>query len=178
MGTTILLIPLSRNLREAIKNNMAQEYIITSFKPSDFKDNYGNSWCEVAFEGMSEPARWVVKDPSRIKVGDVVYGHIEDATSRAGKPYNRFKIDQREDNQSSPQKASTGYSESPEKQDSIYRSVALNNAAVVYGGVSKLLIGEILQTADKFYLWLKNESEDPVITEVPDEPINLDDIPF
>lgn len=56
-----------------------------------FVDQHGNTWLTVAFEGQSEPVRWVVKDPSKVTEGMSVEGDIEDATSKAGKPYLRFK---------------------------------------------------------------------------------------
>ena len=67
-----------------------QDYKLTSFKEGDYKDNYGNAWCDATFEGISEPCKWVVKDPSRITVGATYYGIIADKTSKSGKTYRRF----------------------------------------------------------------------------------------
>ena len=80
-----------------------QEYTVRAFKAGDFKDNFGNSWCEAVFEEYGEPVRWVVKDPATINVGKKVYGHISEETSKAGKPYQRFRTDKREEGTSSPQ---------------------------------------------------------------------------
>lgn len=76
---------------------MAQEYELISFEKGDFQDNFGNTWCNAAFKGVSEPVRWVVKDPMSVNLGDVVYGEIKDMTSKAGKPYLRFYKEQREE---------------------------------------------------------------------------------
>jgi len=63
---------------------MAQEYEVTWFQPTDFADNHNNYWCNVAFQGVSEPLKWVVKDPTKVKVGDKVFGEIKEQTSKAG----------------------------------------------------------------------------------------------
>ncbi len=78
---------------------MAQEYTVTQFKIGDFQDNYGNTWCDMAIQGFGEPVRIVVKDPLSVKEGDTLYGEIKEMTSKAGKPYNRFYREQREDAQ-------------------------------------------------------------------------------
>ena len=76
---------------------MAQEYEVTWFQPTDFADNHNNYWCNVAFQGVSEPLKWVVKDPTKVKVGDKVFGEIKEQTSKAGKPYQRFYRAERPD---------------------------------------------------------------------------------
>lgn len=139
---------------------MAQDYTISIFKVGDYKDNYGNVWCEVAFEGVSEPARWSMKPESTEKysVGTKVYGHIEDATSQAGKPYNRFKTDQRPDDSEGSKtdfKPAVNSWNDPKKEDAIARAVALRHAAVMYQGVGTEDASQIvLRIADKFYDWL------------------------
>jgi formylmethanofuran dehydrogenase subunit A len=74
---------------------MAQDYTLTYFRVSDFKDNNGNTWCDAAFDGISEPVKWVVKDPTTVVKGQQYYGQIVEAISKAGKPYLRFKREQR-----------------------------------------------------------------------------------
>jgi hypothetical protein len=76
---------------------MAKDYRISYFKDSDFKDMNGNTWCDVAFEGVSEPAKIVVKDPSRFSVGMEVYGELKEATTKNGKPYQRFYREKKEE---------------------------------------------------------------------------------
>ena len=151
---------------------MSSDYTISVFKPTDYKDTYGNYWCEVAFEGESEPARWSMKPESveKYKPGVSVYGHIEEATSKAGKPYNRFKTDQRPEGTQAPQSGSkpqTSSWDNPERQDAISRSVALNNTATIYQGVGdKANVVEMLALADQFYAWLTKTSIDEDIANV------------
>jgi len=51
-------------------------------------------------------------------VGTEVYGHIEDATSKAGKPYNRFKTDKREDYNQAPAAPQTSASHATQQAKS------------------------------------------------------------
>lgn len=68
-----------------------QEFEVMGLERSDFHDDFGNEWTNVAFVGhSSEPIKWVLKEPSKVKVGDKVYGEIVTKTSKAGKPYLRF----------------------------------------------------------------------------------------
>lgn len=81
---------------------MLKEYEVTSFddggdKP--FQDDFGNFWCTAAFLGITEPVRWVLKEPSTVKVGDKVIGEISTQKSRAGKEYLRFKKASKEDSE-------------------------------------------------------------------------------
>ena len=68
-----------------------REYELTAFDKGDFQDPNGNFWCSGALKGVSEPVKFVVKDPTKFNVGDMLYGEIIEATSKAGKPYKRFK---------------------------------------------------------------------------------------
>lgn len=72
-----------------------QDYELTWFTAGDFQDPHGNTWCNAAFVGVSEPVRWVVKDPTAKHVGDKYYGKITQETSKAGKPYLRFRQEQK-----------------------------------------------------------------------------------
>lgn len=76
-----------------------QEYELTQFKSSDFKDQNGNIWCDAVFLGIGEPVKWVVKDPSKVVVGQKYYGKITDETSKANKPYQRFRREKRPEEQ-------------------------------------------------------------------------------
>ncbi len=84
---------------------MAQDYVLKDFKISDYKDNNGNTWCTAVFDGEGEPVKWVVKDPTGLREGRFYYGHIEDKTSQAGKPYRRFYRDKRPDASSGASKS-------------------------------------------------------------------------
>lgn len=84
-----------------------QEYEVTSFQYQDkngesFKDDNGNTWCTAAFLGVTEPVRWVVKDPTKVTVGDKVFGRITDENSKAGKPYLRFRRETKPEQTYSP----------------------------------------------------------------------------
>ncbi len=72
---------------------MAKEYELTAFDVGrePYVDPHGNTWCTAVFLGEGEPVKWVVKDPTAIKVGQKYYGSIVEQTSKAGKPYLRFK---------------------------------------------------------------------------------------
>lgn len=74
---------------------MAQEYTVTQFQPSDFRDDHGNTWCDMVLQGIGEPVKIVVKDPNSITTGAVLYGTVKEMTSKAGKQYNRFYREQR-----------------------------------------------------------------------------------
>jgi hypothetical protein len=76
---------------------MNQDYEILQFKPSDFQDQNGNYWCDMALKGVSEPVKIVVKDPTQFKDGQSLYGHITDETSKAGKAYRRFRREKKAD---------------------------------------------------------------------------------
>lgn len=78
---------------------MAQEYEVTQFKKGDFQDPHGNYWCDMALKGVGEPVRIVVKDPTQFHDGMSIYGNITDETSKAGKPYQRFRREQRPDDE-------------------------------------------------------------------------------
>lgn len=69
-----------------------QEYELIAIQHSDdpFTDPHGNTWLTVAFKGISEPVRWVVKDPSKLEVGKTYQGEIKEQMSKNNKPYQRF----------------------------------------------------------------------------------------
>lgn len=136
------------------EKRMSQDYKISAYKPSDFQDNFGNWWVEVAFEGVSEPARWAMKDPMKYKVGDTVYGHMVDATSRAGKPYSKFVRDQKEEYTPTQ---SSGSNSGQSTDESIARAVALKAAVELTASDARLMKDKatVLEIADRFLEWLK-----------------------
>jgi hypothetical protein len=74
---------------------MAKEYTVRSFKKGDYKDNFGNTWCDMVLEeNPSEPVRIVVKDPDNYKDGMKLYGEVKLAKTQAGKAYYRFYKEQ------------------------------------------------------------------------------------
>lgn len=76
---------------------MNKDYKVNQFKPSDFRDQNGNYWCDMALAGVGEPVKIVVKDPTKFHDGMDLYGKIEEKTSKAGKPYLRFFREQKQD---------------------------------------------------------------------------------
>lgn len=76
---------------------MAETYKIKDLKVSDFQDPNGNTAVNMALEGVGEPVTIFVKDPTKMHEGDELYGNIVEKTSRAGKPYQRFYKEQKED---------------------------------------------------------------------------------
>lgn len=112
-------------------------------------DQYG-IYYSVRFDGDAETYLWQAKTaPEESKA---YYGHIEE--SKSGKSL-RFKKDKAPEG---PGPSNNSWQESPQKQDSINRAVALNNA-VVRAGQDGGIAGEIdvLGIADIYYQWLSGE---------------------
>lgn len=69
----------------------AKDYTIREFKAGTFQDQNGNLWCDMVLEeNPSEPVRIVVKDPTKFSNGMKIYGKIKAMTSQQGKQYYRF----------------------------------------------------------------------------------------
>jgi hypothetical protein len=165
-----------------------REYKLIQFKPSDFKDQHGNTWCDVAFEGVSEPVKWVVKDPSKAEVGKSYYGEIEQKTSKAGKPYQRFYSKTKPEQDSKDEywedknkniKAQWAIGQAVKAteikadQDGYERDVE-NLAHTFFSMVDRIAHKDIPQEMDDK---IGNPVQDHA-NEYNDEPINLDEIPF
>lgn len=124
-------------------------------------DQNGNQWVNVLFEGFqNEPIKWVVKDLSQYQVGQTIYGHIEQKTSQAGKPYNRFYRDQKPDyGQATQAGAVAGSKYQPRDdntQESIARSVALKAAVDFTPTAGMNDLQDVLKVANTFLAWLQN----------------------
>jgi len=160
---------------------MARDYEVLDFKKGTFKDDYGNWYCNMALKGVGEPVTIAVKDPTQFETGMTLYGTIETKTSRAGKEYLKFKREQKEESVGTQGVAQKGswQPESPERQDSINRSVAINNAAVVFQGTG-VEAERVIAYADSFYTWLTAARATTAVDETftGTEPVNLDDIPY
>lgn len=133
---------------------MAQEYKLLQLKTSDFQDQHGNTWATAAFEGVSEPVRWVVKDPSTIKENETYYGDIKQQESKSGRPYLRFYRAKKEDR--------------PAKRDdsAIQAQWAINQSReyIQFQLGDRATLTEILDTAKLFYQMIdhvKGSSEAP-----------------
>ena len=135
------------------------QFINDKNSPQDLA-KYGKTY-SVVFEGDAETYLWTTKTPPEI--GKKYWGHLQETSGRMW----RFKTDKQEDGVSSHTVASNAPAglyngqESNERQESIYRSVALNNAATVFQGtgVEKETVTEY---ADYFDEWLKNSGEQTV----------------
>lgn len=168
---------------------MTEEYTIRAFKATDFKDQNGNTWCSVTFEGVSEPIKWVVKDPTTVNVGDKVYGKITDETSKAGNPYRRFRREKRpEQPENAPQGQSDEYWQ--QRNHEIRAQWAIGQAVNLYKDkvdTTDSSFGEIIETGAKlFYAMVDRvaagEPEEETVSEEDikkvDEETFLNDIPF
>lgn len=129
-------------------------------------DQYG-IYYSVKFEGDAETYLWQTKTPP--VEGEKYYGHIEE--SKSGKSL-RFKKDKVEEVK--PQQ--TGSTQSTD--ESIARAVALKAAVELFAD-TKDSVNDVLETANTFLGWLKNETIDldKSIAEVADEDFDPNEIP-
>lgn len=186
---------------------MAQDYKVLQFKKGDFQDDHGNYWCDMALEGVGEPVRIVVKDPTQFHSDMTLYGTIEDKVSRAGKDYLKFKREKREEQtefhdraggQKAPQTQDDGYWD--DKNAQIRAQWAIGQAVNFTGPENSMQ--DIENAAKTFFAMVDRvkgsnglkaegvkvtpiESQDDLtkrpldnVLDVTDAPINLDDIPF
>lgn len=119
---------------------MAQDYKIIHYeaKPDAYVDSNGNTWVNVLFEGAAnEPIRWAVKDVNAYSVGQSVYGHIEEKTSQANKPYLRFYRDQRDNRQTAMtgnmQSTAQSAGQAPDDRQDIIRAEFAIKTAIALG---------------------------------------------
>lgn len=90
-------------------------FTIKDFKVSDFKDTFGNTAVNVAFEEFGEPVTWFVKDPSKVSSGMKLEGEVKPTKAQtSGKEYNRFYRDKPQDQQG-------GYSQGTQQRGSTKR---------------------------------------------------------
>lgn len=132
---------------------MSQDYKVLELKIGNFQDNYGNTWCDMVLEGVGEPVRIVLKDPTTVKAGDTLYGHIEQAISKANKAYNRFKKDQLPENAPDPQTPVTTHSAPAVDWDAKDRAIRAQfaiKAAIAYG-TPETPLADIEASAKAFY---------------------------
>ena len=132
---------------------MSQDYKISGIvKPGfqEWSNEYGSfRTYSVQVEGNGEPISINRKaDSPAPVVGDEIYGDLTD--SKYGQ---KFKSVKKPFIPGASPKAGNGW-ESPERQDSINRAVALNNSVNLYAG-TKTLPETVLLTADTFLEWLK-----------------------
>lgn len=116
---------------------MAQEYKLTSFDPGKdpFMDQNGNTWCTATFEGHGEPVKWVVKDLSKITVGDNYYGEMKEVESKAGKMYWRFYRQSRPDAAPGQQSFSSKKEWQPRDDSAIKAQFSIKAAVQAVGNI-------------------------------------------
>lgn len=109
----------------------AKEYEVTDIKISDFRDSYNNTWCDMVLMGFGEPVKIVLKDPSTVKIGDKLYGTVNETKSKAGKTYYKFKKEQRPDYEQRQEKSDEYWAE---KDASIRAQFAIKGAIELVNG--------------------------------------------
>jgi hypothetical protein len=141
--------------------------VLGSLPPKEWESKYGTMVTyKVKFEGSDDIVDVNRKQTSPApKVGEVLTGAIE--STDFGK---KFKAAPKQFG------GKLGYQKSPEERDGIFRCNALNNAVMAAPTVlPKANADAVLDLADKFYSWLRNEKPvtkemvDEVFNEVPDE---------
>lgn len=135
------------------------EYKIIDVKRgSEWSNSFGTFQSyTLVLEGYGEPVGLNKKVPvsQEPQVGDILFGNVELKRNKAGNEYASFKAEKRPEGQIV---LPNSWSESPDKQDSIHRSVALNDAALIFQGTGEPS-DVVLELADAFYTWLKKEEK-------------------
>ena len=121
----------------------------------------------VESNGLNEVGQIGVKDMNspKIQVGATLHYTTEERTGPTGKKTTNFKL-QNPNPFNGPSSAPSGAAnsnsnyrkESPEVQNSISKSVALNNAVLFCKEQKGSKPGDVLDTAEIFLAWLKGES--------------------
>jgi len=136
--------------------------------------------------GLNEVGQIGVKDMNspKIAVGATLHYTVEERTGPTGKKSTNFKLQNPMPyaNSSTPRGAvnsAPNYrKESPDVQNSISKSVALNNAVLFCKDVKGSKPGDVLDTAEIFLAWLKGEAVEAVeIKAVTNESAD-DEMPF
>jgi hypothetical protein len=186
---------------------MPQVYEVVAFKKGDFQDQNGNYWCDMALKGISEPVRIVVKDPTQFHDGMELYGHITDETSKAGKPYRRFRRDKQPDFHETAGGAPKKSEWIPRDDSAIKAQFAIKAAVAAYAmptladtlkdpAALDVYFNNVEHFASQFYSMVDrvkdsglkatgvegqpvpDEFKDKVVEFDDEAPINLADIPF
>lgn len=124
-----------------------------------------------------------VKDMNspKIAVGATIHYTSEERTGPTGRKSTNFKLQNPNPFNGGGSSSVTAYTprkESPEVQNSISKSVALNNAVLFCKEQKGSKPGDVLDTAEIFLAWLKGESVEAVeIKAVTNESSN-DEMPF
>lgn len=161
-----------------------KDYNPTTVKEVGEPDQHGNKAYSVFFEGQDKPV--FMKAKNAPEVGKVEFGIIEDVPKKSGDgTYRKFTRKQREEQIQTATTSTNSNVTFTNRDDSITRQSALKSAVAT----GETDTEKLLDLADDFVTWLKNEaSTGGVVEEVPppkdddkqmdDDEINLDDIPF
>jgi hypothetical protein len=132
----------------------------------------------LALEGVGEPVVLNKKVPVKHepKEGETLYGKLEEKTNQKGNVYMKFTAEKPPE--ASGQAQGSNWHESPEKQESINRAVALNNAVVSIGVTETA--EPVLELADRYFAWLTKSDKEKIEDVLGDteKPIDMSDIPF
>ena len=140
----------------------------------------------VESNGLNEVGQIGVKDMNspKIQVGATIHYTSEERTGPTGKKSTNFKMQnpmQYSGTTAAPSGAVNSTSnyrkESPDVQNSISKSVALNNAVLFCKDVKGSKPGDVLDTAEIFLAWLKGEEVAVQIKAVTNESSD-DEMPF
>ena len=142
----------------------------------------------VESNGLNEVGQIGVKDMNspKIQVGATIHYTSEERTGPTGKKTTNFKMQnpmQYSGTTAAPSAAGNSTSnyrkESPDVQNSISKSVALNNAVLFCKEQKGSKPGDVLDTAEIFLAWLKGEAVEAVqIKEITSNEISNDEMPF
>ena len=136
----------------------------------------------VESNGLNEVGQVGVKDMNspKIAVGSTIHYTSEERVGPTGKKSTNFKLQNPNPfngNVMSSGAAYTPRKESPEVQNSISKSVALNNAVLFCKEQKGAKPGDVLDTAEIFLAWLKGESIVETKLDITNESSN-DEMPF
>ena len=135
--------------------------------------------------GVNEVGQVGVKDMQspKIAVGATIHYTAEERTGPTGRKSTNFKLQNPNPfngaGKGIVQSAYTPRKESPEVQNSISRSVALNNAVLFCKETKGAKPGDVLDTAEIFLAWLKEEEvkvSSPINTKL--DEASDDEMPF
>lgn len=137
----------------------------------------------VESNGLNEVGQIGVKDMNspKIAVGATIHYTAEERTGPTGKKTTNFKMQNPmpySGPSSTPSSSGNYRKESPDVQNSISKSVALNNAVLFCKDVKGSKPGDVLDTAEIFLAWLKGEAVEAVqIKAITNESAD-DEMPF
>ena len=119
--------------------------------PSESADQHGNRWHTIIIQDRK--IKTLAKNPPQV---GQVYGEITEETSQAGKPYHRFRRKQVPDGVTPP-------------------SPGVNPPSAASVGAES---SELLRLVREIHAEVVGPQTEVVPEEVPDEPIDLDGVPF